>query len=166
MPNSSHLLSTSYATTSVSHPLASLHSLTHSHPNHSHLTDRANRNEDGLGGSTIWLERDVLGLPVKMRCFPKNDPGTVGFTIAYLFLAAFVGFIVLPVIETIEGLPLYPGRTVRKGWGLVLFVWAWMSLVSAWTRDPESLADSKQWIFVTRSSPVSREPGYWKAEKT
>lgn len=53
----------------------------------------------------IWLERDVLGLPPKLRYFPEDRDGGLFTETPFLILIAICSLVVLPLAEAIDGFP-------------------------------------------------------------
>lgn len=78
----------------------------------------------------IWLERDVLGLPPKLRYFPEDRAGGLLAETPFLVPITLCSLVVLPLAEAIDGFPWFWRRTLKQAAGILFWFWAWVIAVS------------------------------------
>ena len=78
----------------------------------------------------MWLERDVLHIPAKIRYFTEDNPTELGIEITFLLFQAFLIFIVYPILEFQEGMPVSLRRIIRIGSAYLGILWVFAALVS------------------------------------
>ena len=79
----------------------------------------------------MWLERDVLHIPAKIRYFTEDSPKELGLEIFIFPLISSIAFIAMPIAGAMDGYPVSLRRTVREGCTYLGILWVWTAMVSA-----------------------------------
>lgn len=78
----------------------------------------------------MWLERDVLRIPAKIRYFSADNPKLLGMEIMMLLICSFLVFIAMPMGDAIGGYPVSLRQTIREGRRYMSTLWVYMAMVS------------------------------------